>query len=72
MTTVQSYRQAVAWYRKVANQGHDKAQYSLGMMYNFGYGVIKSTMKAKVWIKKSSANNDHTISQYAQNFGTNT
>ena len=29
----QDYAQAVAWYRKAAEQGYDDAQYNLGYMY---------------------------------------
>jgi hypothetical protein len=28
--------QAVYWFRKAAEQGHAKAQYNLGLMYDYG------------------------------------
>ena len=32
---------AVGWYRKAAEQGNAIAQVSLGVMYEFGWGVNK-------------------------------
>ena len=35
----QDYTQAVAWYRKAAEQGYAGAQFNLGAMYAKGGGV---------------------------------
>jgi TPR repeat protein len=35
----QDYKEAVNWYRKAAEQGDERAQYNLGVMYAIGQGV---------------------------------
>jgi TPR repeat protein len=32
-------KQAAVWYRKAADQGDPRAQYDLGVMYEYGNGV---------------------------------
>jgi TPR repeat protein len=39
----------VKWYRLAAEQGDDSAQYSLGLMYNNGKGVIQDYVRAHMW-----------------------
>jgi uncharacterized protein len=43
-------------FGKVADQGFDKAQYELGMMYYFGAGVPKNWTEAYAWINVASTN----------------
>jgi uncharacterized protein len=50
----QDYQAALSWYRKAANQGHDKAQYMLGIMYENGYGVNMDDKIALTWYKKAA------------------
>ena len=40
---------AVAWYRKAAEQGHAEGQQRLGWMYANGRGVLQDTVKAHMW-----------------------
>ena len=42
----QSDKEAVAWYRKAADQGHAEAQYTLGCMCRGGRGVPQSDKEA--------------------------
>ena len=49
----QNDKQAVAWYRKAAEQGEVLAQTNLGVMYRDGRGVKKNKTTAKEWFKKS-------------------
>jgi TPR repeat protein len=49
-----SYKKAVKWYRKAAEQGHFGAQNNLGAMYLEGNGVKKSYDEALRWIRLSA------------------
>ena len=46
--------EAVKWFRKVADQGYAKAQYSLGNMYALGQGVTKDDAEAVNWLRKAA------------------
>jgi hypothetical protein len=46
--------QAVAWFRKAAEQGEATAQYNLGLMYAKGQGVAKDYAQAFDWWRKSA------------------
>jgi hypothetical protein len=45
----QDYAQAVAWFRKAANQGNLFAQADLGEMYRDGQGVPQDFVRAHMW-----------------------
>jgi TPR repeat protein len=45
----QYYVDAIKWYRRAAEQGHARAQLSLGMMYREGRGVRHDFVKAHMW-----------------------
>ena len=42
----QDYEEAVRWFRKAADQGIAEAQYSLGVMYGEGQGVMQDYAEA--------------------------
>ena len=42
----QDYAEAVKWYRLAAEQGYARAQYNLGVMYDNGRGVLKTSKEA--------------------------
>jgi len=46
--------QAVAWFRKAAEQGLDFAQNSLGYSYQEGTGVAKDDIQAATWYRKAA------------------
>ena len=46
--------QAVAWYRKAADQGDANAQNNLGVMYENGRGVAKDDAQAVAWYRKAA------------------
>jgi TPR repeat protein len=48
----QDFAEAVAWYRKAADQGHAEAQISLWRCYQHGYGVPKDYAEAVKWGRK--------------------
>ncbi len=47
-------REAARWYTQAAEQGYDKAQYNLGLMYARGDGVETDRRKALQWLAKSA------------------
>jgi TPR repeat protein len=54
----QSYREALKWYRKAADQGDSTAQYNLGFMYASGHGVPQDDATAHMWFDLSAARGD--------------
>jgi TPR repeat protein len=49
------YAEAVKWFRKAAEQGHAKAQYFLGTMYETGSkGVPQDYAEALRWYRKAA------------------
>ena len=54
MSTVKNDTEAVKWYRLAAEQGHEEAQYRLGMMYADGRGVAKNETEAVQWFRRSA------------------
>ena len=57
-------QEAVAWYRRAAEQGFAKAQYNLGVMYHKGKGVAKDDKEAMAWFRKA-ADQDHADARAA-------
>ncbi|NOQ93464.1 MAG: hypothetical protein GQ547_02385 [Methylophaga sp.] len=56
----QDAEQAVVWYKKAANQNNDLAQYSLGVMYEFGLGGLEiDQQEADKWYKLSAKNGNY-------------
>ena len=47
----EDYAEAERWYRLAAYQGHADAQYSLGLMYQLGYGVPEEDAEAERWYR---------------------
>ena len=47
-------KQAIYWYTKAAEQGHDSAQNNLGIMYINGEGTPKNTKQAIKWFTKAA------------------
>ena len=52
--TAVDHVKAVKWVRKAAEQGFARAQYDLGLMYEFGTGVERSNEKALEWLQKAA------------------
>lgn len=52
--TAVDHVEAVKWVRKAAEQGFARAQYDLGLMYEFGRGVERSYEKAVEWVLKAA------------------
>lgn len=58
LKVAQDYQQALYWYQKAAEQGHDKAANNLGCMYLDGRGVAQDYEKAAWWLELSAQKND--------------
>ena len=57
-------KEALRWYFKAAEQGHDDAQWLVGNMYSSGDGVEKNYYRAKEWYEKA-ANTGNELAQQA-------
>ena len=51
----QDYKEALKWYRRAAEQGHEDAQYRLGIMYEAGQGVPQDYIQAHTWFNLAGA-----------------
>jgi clan AA aspartic protease (TIGR02281 family) len=50
----QDYAQAIAWYRRAADQGNADAQANLGAMYEVGQGVAQDYAQAIAWYRRAA------------------
>ena len=48
--------EAARWYRLAAEQGDERAQSNLGLMYDTGRGVLQDIVLAHMWFNIASAN----------------
>ena len=46
---LQDYKTGLKWFRLAAEQGHARAQYNLGVMYEGGRGVLQDNVYAHMW-----------------------
>jgi FOG: TPR repeat, SEL1 subfamily len=51
-------KKAFELFKKSANNGHAKAQGTIGMMYYKGHGVRQNYKKSRKWFLKSAENGD--------------
>jgi TPR repeat protein len=51
-------RTAFAGFKKLAEQGHAKAQFNLGLMYRNGMGVPEDDLQAVAWYRKAADQGD--------------
>lgn len=56
-------REAVKWYRLAAEKGYAKAQFNLGLRYEYGTGIKQDYEKAVKWIELA-AEQGHVDAQY--------
>lgn len=50
------YSKARKWHRAAAEQGDDFSQFSLSVLYRFGYGVPQDNAMAHMWSNIAAAN----------------
>lgn len=60
----QQYAQAANIFLLLARQGHTDAQYTLGYMYHYGYGVPRNEKESIRWITVAAARGN-TLAQKA-------
>ena len=46
--------EAVEWFRLAAAQGYAPAEYQMGQMYDFGFGVVQSDAEALAWYRRAA------------------
>jgi TPR repeat protein len=46
--------QAIAWFRKAAAQSHADAEFQLGQIYEFGFGVPADDREALTWYRRAA------------------
>ncbi len=51
-------REAIAWYRRAAEQGHATAQCAIGVAYRQGRGVERDEQQAREWLERAAAQGD--------------
>jgi len=59
----QDYKEALKWYRIVAEQGDTFAQYSVGTMYYTGQGVTQDYKEALKWFRLAAEQGDTSAQQ---------
>ena len=62
--------QAVEWFRKSAGQGYAPAEFQMGQLYDFGFGIKQDDTQALAWYRKAaehgSAPAQRTIGEFYQ------
>ena len=58
IAVLKSNKTAIKWYTLAANQGHAKAQHSLGGMYEKGLGVAQDHWTAAKWYRLAAKQGD--------------
>ena len=56
--------QAIEWFRKAAAQGFPSAEFQMGQLYDFGFGVAQDDREALAWYRKA-AEHGHAAGQRA-------
>ena len=46
--------QAIDWFRKAAAQGYAPAEFQMGQLYDFGFGVAADAAQAFAWYRKAA------------------
>ena len=46
--------QAIDWFRKAAAQGYAPAEFQMGQLYDFGFGVTADAEQSFVWYRKAA------------------
>ena len=46
--------QAVDWFRRAAAQAYAPAEFQMGLIYDFGFGVVQSDSEALAWYRKAA------------------
>ena len=49
---------AIGWFRRAAAQGYAPAEFQMGQLYAFGFGVAQSDAEALAWYRKAAVHGD--------------
>ena len=55
------------WFRNAAEQGTDRAQFNLGVMYSKGLGVKQNNVYAHMWSKIAASNGNKNAVRVMEN-----
>ena len=55
------------WFRPAAEQGDARAQHNLGVMYANGWGVLKDSVLAHMWLNIAGANGEEAARKQRDN-----
>jgi TPR repeat protein len=66
----QNYAQAVAWFKKAAQQGSANAESNLGYMYSKGLGVALDAELAHAWLKKAASHGSDNAKSLLASMGS--
>jgi hypothetical protein len=62
--------EAVGWFKKAAAQGYAPAEFQMGQLYDFGFGVEQDDTQALAWYRKAaehgSAAGQRTVGEFYQ------
>jgi TPR repeat protein len=64
--TTPAGEEALKWFRRAAEQNDAAAQTNLGVMYDFGHGVVRDYAEALKWYRKAA---DHGDAEARYNLG---
>ena len=62
-----NYKEAIAWYRKAADQGNIAGEYNLGILYEKGLGEKTDLTQAIYWYQKAANQNDKDAYKHLTN-----
>jgi TPR repeat protein len=65
------YAAAMRWYLKASADGDVKANWNIGRLYEFGFGVPKDLETAKGWYQKAADKGDLQAQDSLANLGRN-
>ncbi|MDP3559084.1 MAG: sel1 repeat family protein [Legionellaceae bacterium] len=51
---IQNYRNAFIQLKPLADKGEPDAEYAVGYMYYYGYGVVEDKEQAAIWIHRAA------------------
>lgn len=58
------YEEAFKWFEKSAEQGHVRGLFGLGILHEYGLGVLKDYKKAASWYRQASDQGYHDATYY--------
>jgi len=60
--------EAISWFRKAAGKGYPPAEFQMGQLYDFGFGVARDDRQALTWYLKAAQHGDAAAARAAGDF----